>query len=136
MRLDLVLETGGKSGLASHISAGLGGGGACIMKGTSSAPNKSSSETYALGLSLLRRRMEELKGWQAVGALLKLGPRDASERLDDRLAIEIGLLEGVEPRLDEKDIMVESMSRCVVVLRFESKSSRLDCGRQAKGREV
>jgi hypothetical protein len=62
---------------------------------------------------LLRRRMEELKGWQ-VGALLKLGPSDASERLDDRLAIEIGLLESVELRLDEKDIMVEFMSRCVV----------------------
>jgi hypothetical protein len=43
---------------------------------------------------------------------LKLGPKDASERLDDRLAIEIGLLEGVDPRLDEKDIMVELMSRC------------------------
>jgi len=26
---------------------------------------------------------------------LKLGPKEASERLDDRLAIEIGLLEGV-----------------------------------------
>jgi hypothetical protein len=45
---------------------------------------------------------------------LKLGPSDASERLDDRLAIEIGLLESVELRLDEKDIMVEFMSRCVV----------------------
>ena len=43
--------------------------------------------------------------------MLKLGPRDASERLDDRLAIEIGLLEGVDPRLDVKDIMVEFMSR-------------------------
>ena len=43
--------------------------------------------------------------------MLKLGPRDASERLDDRLAIEIGLLEGVDPRLDVKDIIVEFMSR-------------------------
>jgi hypothetical protein len=51
--------------------------------------------------------MEELKGWQAVGCALKLGPRDASERLDERLEIEIGLLDGVEPRLDEKDIMVD-----------------------------
>ena len=87
---------------------------------------------------MLRRRIEELKGWQAVGALLKLGPRDASERLDDRLAIEMGLLEGVDPRLDEKDIMVEFMSRGVDVLIVgsESKSSRLQCDRQAKGREV
>jgi len=50
---------------------------------------------------LIRRNVEELKGWHEVGCELKLGPRDASERLDDRLAIEIGLLEGVEPRLDE-----------------------------------
>jgi hypothetical protein len=49
---------------------------------------------------------------------LKLGPKDASERLDDRLAMEIGLLEGVDPRLDEKDIMVEFVSRCVEVLRW------------------
>jgi len=41
---------------------------------------------------------------------LKLGPKDASDRLDDRLAIEIGLLEGVDPRLDEKDMVVEFMS--------------------------
>jgi hypothetical protein len=40
--------------------------------------------------------MEELKGWQAVGCALKLGPRDASERLDERLEIEIGLLDGVD----------------------------------------
>ena len=69
---------------------------------------------------------------------MKLGPKDASERLDDRLAIEIGLLEGVEPRLDEKDIMVEFMSRCVEVLmvKSKSKSSRLECSRQAKARGV
>ena len=41
---------------------------------------------------------------------MKLGPKDASDRLDDRLAIEIGLLEGVDPRLDVKDIMIEFMS--------------------------
>ena len=57
---------------------------------------------------MLKRRVdEELKGWHAVGVALKLGPRDASDRLDDRLAIEIGLLDGVEPRLDVKDIMVD-----------------------------
>lgn len=54
-----------------------------------------------------RANVDELKGWQAVGCELKLGPKDASERLEDRLAMEIGLLEGVEPRLDEKDIMVD-----------------------------
>ena len=57
-----------------------------------------------------RANVEELKGWQAVGWELKLCPKDASERLDDRLAIEIGLLEGVDPRLDEKDIAVDFMS--------------------------
>ena len=40
-----------------------------------------------------------------------MGPREASERLDDRLAMEMGLLEGVEPRLDEKDMVVDC---CVV----------------------
>ena len=61
-------ETGGNNG-RSHISAGLGGGGACDMNGTSSAPSKSSSLTYEVGLLLLMRRanVEELKGWQAVG---------------------------------------------------------------------
>jgi hypothetical protein len=63
---------------------------------------------------LIRRIVEELKGWQAVGCELKFGPKDASERLDDRLAIEIGLLDGVDPRLDEKDIMVDCV--CLDVL--------------------
>ena len=58
---------------------------------------------------------------------MKLGPKEASERLDDRLAIEIGLLEGVDPRLDEKDITVEFMSRYVgVLLVVESKSKSRD----------
>lgn len=58
----------------------------------------------------MRRNEEELKGWQAVGVELKLGPRDAIERLEDRLAMEIGLLEGVDPRLEEKDILVDLLS--------------------------
>ena len=67
---------------------------------------------------------------------MKLGPKEASERLDDRLAIEIGLLEGVDPRLDEKDIMVAFMSRCVeMLLSGESKSRTLECSK-AKARGV
>ena len=69
---------------------------------------------------------------------MKLGPKDASDRLDDRLAIEIGLLEGVDPRLDEKDMVVEFMSYCVDVLMVDSKSKskRLEDSRQAKARGV
>jgi hypothetical protein len=79
--------------------------------------------------------MEELKGWQAVGCALKLGPRDASERLDERLVIEIGLLDGVEPRLDEKDIM--SIGLTVVGVGVSMfKSKRLECSSQAKARGV
>lgn len=62
----------------------------------------------------MRRVEAELKGWQAVGVELKLGPRDAIERFEDRLAIEIGLLEGVDPRLDEKDMLMNVSSRCVL----------------------
>jgi hypothetical protein len=105
VRLILTVETGGNRGRASHISAGRGGEGGLSMHGASSAPKRSSSLTYALGRSLVRRRMEELKGWQAVG--VELIPRDASEKLDERLAIEMGLLEGVEPRIDVKDMMVD-----------------------------
>jgi hypothetical protein len=78
--------------------------------------------------------MEELKGWQAVGCALKLGPRDASERLDERLEIVMGLLDGVEPRLDEKDIMSIGLTVGVGMSMF--KSSRLEGGRQAKARGV
>lgn len=101
LRLDLV--TGGNSGRASQAAAGRGGEGALRMQGASSAPRRSSSLTYALGRSLLGRRIDELKGWQALGVGRRL--EEAMERLDDRLAIEIGLLDGVEPRLLwEKDI--------------------------------
>lgn len=41
-----------------------------------------------------------------MGVELKPGPIDASERLDDRLVMEMGLLDSVEPRLDEKDILL------------------------------
>lgn len=57
---------------------------------------------------LLGRRIDELKGWHALGVEQKLD--EASDKLEDRLAIEIGLLDGVEPRLEEKDISLRSVS--------------------------
>lgn len=57
---------------------------------------------------LLGRRIDELKGWHALEVEQKLD--EASDKLEDRLAIEIGLLDGVEPRLEEKDISLRSVS--------------------------